>query len=125
MHLHELLYFFNFHLNLSNKTLRRYQRTKQRCVTSPFLFFFFSTLQITGRDSNKTLGHPKKRLIIYRVSKGMCGRQLRDLERLAQVSGNVLRLRRAAGSQVGIARFLHPTTLQVLMLPGWREPTWR
>lgn len=113
MHLHELLYFFNFHLNLSNKTLRRYQRTKQRCVTSPFLFFFFfSTLQITGRDSNKTLGHPKKRLIIYRVSKGMCGRQLRDLERLAQASGNVLRLRRAAGESGGYCQVPashHPT----------------
>lgn len=116
MHLHELLYFFNFYLNLSNKTLRRYQRTKQMCVTSPFsilgFFFFFFTLQISVRDSNKTLGHPKNRLIIYRVSKGMCRRQLRDLECLAQASGNVLRLRRAAGQSGGYCQVPashHPT----------------
>lgn len=100
MHLHELLYFFNFHLNLSNKTLRRYQRTKQTCVNLHSCFFFF-TLQVTVKDSNNRLGHPKKRLIIYRVSKGMCRRQLRDLECLAQASGNVWRLRRAAGESGG------------------------
>lgn len=121
MHLHELLHFFNIHLELSNKAFRRGQRTKQMCVTSPFLFFF--TLQLTVRDCNKRLGHPG--LIIYRVSKEMCRRQLRDLQCLEQVPGNVFRLRRTAGESGGTARFLHPTTLRLLMLSGWREPTWR
>lgn len=123
MHLHELLYFFNIHLNLSNKTLKRWQRTKQMCVTSPFLFFF--PLQLTVREFNKRLGHPKKRLIIYRVSKGMCRRQLRDLQCLAQVSGNVLRLRRPAGESGGHCQVPASHPLLLLMLPAWKEPTWR
>lgn len=123
MHLHELLYFFNIHLNLSNKTLRRWQRTKQMCVTCPFLGIF--PLQVTVREFNKTLCHPKKRLIIYRVSKGMCRRQLRDLQCLAQVSGNVLRLRRPAGESGGYCQVPASHPLLLLMLPGWREPTWR
>lgn len=85
MHLHELLYFFNIHLNLSNKALRRGHRTKQMHVTFPFLFFF--TLHVT--DSSKRLGHPKKRLIIYRVSKGMCRRQLETAQGFAMFSTSV------------------------------------
>lgn len=123
MNLHELLYFFNIHLNLFNKTLRRWQRTKQMHVTSPFLFFF--TLQVTVRDSNKRLGHTKQRLIIYRVSKGMCGRQLRDLQCLAQVSGNVFRLSRPAGESGGHCQVPASTPLHLLVLPGGREPPWR
>lgn len=93
------------------------------CVTSPFLVFF--PLQLTVREFNKRLGHPKKRLIIYRVSKGMCRRQLRDLQCLAQVSGNVLRLRRPAGESGGYCQVPASHPLLLLILPAWKEPTWR
>lgn len=112
MHLHELLYFFNIHLNLSNKALRRGQRRKQMHVTYPFLVFF--TLQIT--DSNKRLGHPKKRLIIYRVSKGMCRRQLETAQGFAMFSTSVRKRvevkktnRTVRGVLPGSCRFYHPT----------------
>lgn len=125
MHLHELLYFFNIHLNLSNKALRRGQRRKQMHVSSPFLVFF--TLQIT--DSSKRLGHPKKRLIIYRVSKGMCRRQLETAQGFAMFSTSVRKRVEVKKTSRRVGGYCQvpagSTTLHLLMLPGWRELIWK
>lgn len=65
---------------------------------------------------HKRLDHDKKRLIIYRVSKGVGRRQLEATKGFAvleQVSGNVLGLRRPARKSRGHRQVLashHPMT---------------
>jgi len=125
MHLHELLYFLNIHLKLYNKAFRARQRTTNGCMR-PFCFFF--ALWVTVRDPNGRLDHHKKRLIIYRVSKAVCRRQLETAQGFAvleQVSGNVSGLRSPARKSWGhgqVPASHHPTAPDAAPWHGGNPP---